>query len=222
MRRSSVIHRSDGSGTTFNFTAYLSAVSAEWKLKAGSDLMVAWPTGNGRRRERGRRASGQGDAQCDRLRGVRTSDRARARARAAAEPRRPLRPARRRDVPGGRRGRGLVSRTDFHVLLTNPAGEQAYPIAATVFALMSRTAPAREDSISARFLPLVAAEGQRHRHGAGLRAPPARARAAGRSLLGTDLPGRELMPERALPAGSSRRPVGSGIQGTAGLVSRVD
>ena len=40
-----VIHRSDGSGTTFNFTAYLSAVSAEWKLKAGSGLMVAWPTG---------------------------------------------------------------------------------------------------------------------------------------------------------------------------------
>ena len=31
-----VVHRSDGSGTTFNFTDYLSKVSPEWKLKVGS------------------------------------------------------------------------------------------------------------------------------------------------------------------------------------------
>ena len=33
-----VVHRSDGSGTTFNFTDYLSKVSPEWKLKVGSGL----------------------------------------------------------------------------------------------------------------------------------------------------------------------------------------
>jgi phosphate transport system substrate-binding protein len=40
-----VVRRSDGSGTTFNFTSYLSKVSAEWKDKVGSDLAVKWPVG---------------------------------------------------------------------------------------------------------------------------------------------------------------------------------
>ena len=42
-----VVHRSDGSGTTFNFTYYLSDVSADWKSKVGSDTSVEWPTGIG-------------------------------------------------------------------------------------------------------------------------------------------------------------------------------
>ena len=40
-----VVARSDGSGTTFIFTNYLSKVSAEWKEKAGSSTSVKWPTG---------------------------------------------------------------------------------------------------------------------------------------------------------------------------------
>lgn len=42
-----VVHRSDGSGTTFNFTDYLSKVSPEWKDKVGSDTAVEWPVGLG-------------------------------------------------------------------------------------------------------------------------------------------------------------------------------
>lgn len=42
-----VVHRSDGSGTTFLFTNYLSQVSPEWKQRVGSDTAVAWPTGIG-------------------------------------------------------------------------------------------------------------------------------------------------------------------------------
>jgi phosphate transport system substrate-binding protein len=38
-----VVHRSDGSGTTFIFTDYLSKVSAEWKDKVGSATSVNWP-----------------------------------------------------------------------------------------------------------------------------------------------------------------------------------
>lgn len=41
------VYRSDGSGTTFNFTAYLSAISAEWKSKVGNANSVSWPTGQG-------------------------------------------------------------------------------------------------------------------------------------------------------------------------------
>jgi phosphate transport system substrate-binding protein len=43
----SVVHRSDGSGTTFNFTNYLAKVSPEWDKKVGSDVSVDWPTGVG-------------------------------------------------------------------------------------------------------------------------------------------------------------------------------
>ena len=42
-----VVRRSDGSGTTFNFTDYLSKVSADWKSKVGSGTAVEWPTGVG-------------------------------------------------------------------------------------------------------------------------------------------------------------------------------
>ncbi len=43
----SVVHRSDGSGTTFIWTNYLSKVSAEWKSKVGEGTAVNWPTGVG-------------------------------------------------------------------------------------------------------------------------------------------------------------------------------
>src|SRR5689334_10663395 len=42
-----VVRRSDGSGTTFNFTDYLSKISPEWKEKVGSSTAVAWPEGVG-------------------------------------------------------------------------------------------------------------------------------------------------------------------------------
>jgi phosphate transport system substrate-binding protein len=42
-----VVHRSDGSGTTFIFTNYLTKVSPEWKDKIGNDASVAWPVGVG-------------------------------------------------------------------------------------------------------------------------------------------------------------------------------
>ncbi len=42
-----VVHRSDGSGTTFNFTDYLSKVSADWKSKVGENTAVEWPVGLG-------------------------------------------------------------------------------------------------------------------------------------------------------------------------------
>jgi len=42
-----VVHRSDGSGTTFTFCDYLSKMSPEWKEKVGESTSVAWPTGVG-------------------------------------------------------------------------------------------------------------------------------------------------------------------------------
>lgn len=42
-----VVHRSDGSGTTFIFTDYLSAVSPDWSSKVGKSTTVSWPVGLG-------------------------------------------------------------------------------------------------------------------------------------------------------------------------------
>jgi len=42
-----IVHRSDGSGTTFNFSNYLSKVSQEWKDKVGEGTTVQWPGGVG-------------------------------------------------------------------------------------------------------------------------------------------------------------------------------
>ena len=43
----SPVRRADGSGTSFNFTNYLSKVNAEWKAKVGEGTAVNWPTGAG-------------------------------------------------------------------------------------------------------------------------------------------------------------------------------
>jgi phosphate transport system substrate-binding protein len=42
-----LVHRSDGSGTTFAFTSYLSQVSSDWKGKVGKGTSVPWPAGVG-------------------------------------------------------------------------------------------------------------------------------------------------------------------------------
>ena len=42
-----IVHRADGSGTTFNFTDYLSKVSADWKENVGVNTALEWPVGIG-------------------------------------------------------------------------------------------------------------------------------------------------------------------------------
>jgi phosphate transport system substrate-binding protein len=42
-----IVHRSDGSGTTYNFAYYLAEVSSDWKTKVGVNTSVQWPSGIG-------------------------------------------------------------------------------------------------------------------------------------------------------------------------------
>jgi phosphate transport system substrate-binding protein len=48
-----IVHRADGSGTTFNFTDYLSKVSPDWKSKVGTNTAVEWPVGTGQKGNEG-------------------------------------------------------------------------------------------------------------------------------------------------------------------------
>jgi len=43
----SVVHRQDGSGSTYVFTEFLSSTSEEWKAKLGADTLIEWPLGTG-------------------------------------------------------------------------------------------------------------------------------------------------------------------------------
>ncbi len=52
-----VVHRSDGSGTTFNFTNYLSKVLPDWKENVGENTSVEWPVGIGSKGNEGVAAS---------------------------------------------------------------------------------------------------------------------------------------------------------------------
>ena len=42
-----VVHRQDGSGSTYVFTQFLSSASEEWKTKLGADTLIEWPLGAG-------------------------------------------------------------------------------------------------------------------------------------------------------------------------------
>lgn len=135
-----VIRRADGSGTTFNFTDYLSKISPEWKLKVGSALLVPWPTGTGAKGNEGvaravqqtRNSIGYVEYAQARQVGL---------AHALLQNR-----AGRFVAPDGTTFRAAAAAadwsktTDFHLLLTDIPGEQAYPITATVFVLMPKGA----------------------------------------------------------------------------------
>jgi phosphate transport system substrate-binding protein len=133
-----VVHRSDGSGTTFNFTDYLSRVSPEWKLKAGSGLLVAWPTGTGAKGNEGvaqavkRVSNSIGYVDYAQASQVKLSD-----ALIQNRTGRFVRPDA-GSFQAAAAGADWGRTSDFYLLLTDAPGENAYPITATVFVLMQK------------------------------------------------------------------------------------
>jgi phosphate transport system substrate-binding protein len=132
----SVVHRSDGSGTTFNFVNYLSKVSPEWQSKVGEGTAVSWPTGVGGKGNEGVAAyvkqidggigyvelayatqTGMSYASMQNAAGnwVRPSAEAFQNAAATAD---------------------WANSQDFNLIITNAPGDQAWPITATNFILM--------------------------------------------------------------------------------------
>ena len=118
-----VVRRSDGSGTTFIWTDYLSKVSPEWKQKVGASTAVAWPEGVGGKGNEGVAAYVQ------RIKGsigyveYAYAKRNKMAHGAVQNQRGPVRPARRRHVPGGRRIRRLEERAGLLPDPHRPAGQ---------------------------------------------------------------------------------------------------
>ncbi|MEG3789433.1 phosphate ABC transporter substrate-binding protein PstS [Lysobacter sp. CCNWLW3] len=131
-----IVHRSDGSGTTFNFVNYLSKVSPAWKSKVGEGTSVQWPGGVGGKGNEGvasyvKQIKGSigyvelsyalqnkmGYAQLQNAAGNFVAPSAESFQAAAASA----------DWAGAK---------DFNLVITNAAGAQAWPITATNFILM--------------------------------------------------------------------------------------
>ena len=138
--RITVVHRSDGSGTTFNFSNYLSKVSPEWKTKVGEGTSLQWPSGIGGKGNEGvsayvRQITGgigyveyayalQNKLAYSRLKNaagnfVLADSDGFAAAAASAD---------------------WASAQDFNLIMTNAPGEKAWPITATTWAIMYKHA----------------------------------------------------------------------------------
>jgi phosphate transport system substrate-binding protein len=156
-----VVHRSDGSGTTFIWTDYLSKISPEWKSQVGSDTSVKWPLGMGGKGNEGvagmiRQLSGAigyveliyavqnnipygsvrnsaGNFVKASLEGVTAA--------AASAPKMPA---------------------DFRVSITNAPGKDAYPISSFTWLLIpAQSKDAAKGKILADFLNWMATDGQK-------------------------------------------------------------
>jgi phosphate transport system substrate-binding protein len=135
-----VVHRSDGSGTTYNFVDFLSKVSPEWKQKVGVGTSVAWPTGVGGKGNEGVAAY------VERIKGSigyveyayviqNKMTYALVQNAAGAYP-----PPSLGSFQAAAASADWSSVQDFDLVMTNAPGKDAYPLAATTFVLM-RTQP---------------------------------------------------------------------------------
>lgn len=145
-----IVHRSDGSGTTFNFVNYLSKVSPEWKEKVGEGTSVQWPVGLGGKGNEGvaayvkqiKNAIGYVElsyalqnkmsfTQMENAAGKFVMPSAESFAAAAASA-------------------DWKNAKDFSLVITNAPGDESWPISATVFVLMHAQAKDVERAKAAR------------------------------------------------------------------------
>jgi len=149
-RKITIVHRSDGSGTTFNFVNYLSKVSPEWKEKVGEGTSVKWPTGIGGKGNEGVAAyvkqidGGIGYVELSyALQNNLSFTRMKNAAGNFVQPRDET-------FSAAAASADWASAKDFHLVMTNAPGENAWPITATNFILMYRQPKNAESAKEAR------------------------------------------------------------------------
>jgi phosphate transport system substrate-binding protein len=140
-----VVHRSDGSGTTFIWTDYLSKVSPDWKSKIGEDTAVEWPVGIGAKGSEGvanNTAQTVGSlgyveyayAKQNNLTYAKMINHAGKTVSPTME-----------SFQAAAAGADWTSAPNFRVILTDAAGDKAWPVAGSTFILME-TSP--QDPVS--------------------------------------------------------------------------
>jgi len=155
-----VVHRSDGSGTTFNFTDYLSKVSPDWKGKAGSDTTIQWPVGIGAKGSDGVSAEVQKNsgsigyieyayAVQKNLAVVRLKNRE----GKIVEPKSET-------FQSAAANADFAAVPDFYLILTNQSGTNSWPITAGTYVMLRRDAPKEKNTMVVKFLTWCMTEGQ--------------------------------------------------------------
>ena len=133
-----VVHRSDGSGTTFIWTNYLSKVSPEWKEKVGENTAVEWPVGIGAKGSEGvfnNAAQTQGSLGYVEYAYAKQNNLTYAKmVNAAGKVVAPTAEA----FQAAAAGADWTSAPDFHVIMTNAPGDKAWPVAGSTFILMQQ------------------------------------------------------------------------------------
>jgi phosphate transport system substrate-binding protein len=144
-----VVHRSDGSGTTFIWTNFLSKVSPEWKSKVGENTAVEWPVGIG---AKGSEGVSQNAAQTVGALGYVEYAYAKQNnlnyakmVNAAGKVVAPTMEA----FQAAAAGADWTSAPDFHVIMTNAAGDKSWPVAGSTFILMQTVPTDAADSATA-------------------------------------------------------------------------
>jgi phosphate transport system substrate-binding protein len=146
-----VVRRTDGSGTTWHFAAYLAASNEAWRSRVGVDQVLNWPIGTGMR---GSRALVEAVRATPGAIGyVEANQAARAGLALVAVDNRagnfvlptPT------TIAEGLAGARWDAARHFHLGLAEPNGTDAYPIAATAFALVPRRASARQNRLTLAF-----------------------------------------------------------------------
>ncbi len=133
-----VVRRADGSGTSFNFTNYLAKVNPEWKAKVGEGTTVNWPVGTGGKGNEGVSAVVQ------RIPGA-IGYVEYAYAKQSKMPYASMQNAAGNFVqPGDATFQAAATgaeweKNHYYVILTNQAGKDAWPIAASTFIIMHKT-----------------------------------------------------------------------------------
>jgi phosphate transport system substrate-binding protein len=135
-----VVHRQEGSGTSFNFTNYLSKVSPEWRARVGEGTLVNWPTGDAEKGNDG--VGGKVAATPNSIGYVEFTFVVRHKLAWAY-----VRNHAGRDIDPSvfafqtaAEGGGFRADQDFYLVITDSGGPNAYPIAATTFILVPRRA----------------------------------------------------------------------------------
>ncbi|MCO5132112.1 MAG: phosphate ABC transporter substrate-binding protein PstS [Xanthobacteraceae bacterium] len=133
-----LVHRSDGSGTTFIFTNYLSKVSADWKTKVGSATAVEWPAGIGAKGNEGvannvkqtKGSIGYVETAYAKQNNLTTTKLVNKDGKAVA--------ATPDTIAAAAAGADWAKAPGFHMILTDEAGDKAWPIAGATFILLPK------------------------------------------------------------------------------------
>jgi phosphate transport system substrate-binding protein len=155
-----VVHRSDGSGTTFNFTDYLGKMSGEWKSNVGSDTAVEWPVGIGGKGNAGVAANvaqtvgsiGYVEYAYAKQNNLVYTDMINADGKRVKPTMETFQAA-----AGNANFSGVQ---DFYLILTNQPGANSWPITAATYMLMRTDYPAAKNREILKFLDFALKDGQ--------------------------------------------------------------